>query len=56
MYEFGSGPGHVGRSVANGSPPLQRFVGAMLPLRKVAEMAATTRYLLQRSTTNMMNI
>ena len=39
--------GQIRQSVANGSPPLRRFFGAMLPKRYVAEMSPATRYMIR---------
>ena len=48
--------GHVGHSVAYGSPPLRRFFGAVLLMRKIAEMDPDNRYTLRRNNTSIMKI
>ena len=50
-------PGRSNRhSVANDSPPLRRFFGAVLPRRQAAEMGPATRYTLRRNTASIMKI
>ena len=50
-------PGHSNQhSVANGSPPLRRFFGAVLPRRSAAEMSSATRYTLRGSTASVIKI
>ena len=53
---FDSQVGQIGHSVANGSPPLQRFFEAVLPRRQVAEKGPATRYTLRRNTASIMKI
>ena len=43
---FDSRAGQIRHNAANGSPPLQRFFGAVLPRRETAEMDPATRYTL----------
>ena len=43
-------------SVANDSPPLRRFFGAVSPRRYAAEMGPATRYTLRRNTASIMKI
>ena len=42
--------GRIGRSVANASPPLRRFFGAVLFRRLAAAMDPVTYYTLRRNT------
>ena len=54
---WGSIPGPVKlHSVANDSPPLQRFFGAVMPRREAAEMSSATRYTLRHNTASIMKI
>ena len=46
----------IGQRVANGSPPLQRFFGAVLPRRLAAEMGPATCYTLPRNIASIMKI
>ena len=48
--------GQIGHSVANGSLPLRRFFGAVLPRRQAVEMCLATRYTLRRNTASIMKI
>ena len=43
-------------SVANDSPPLQRFFGAVLPRREAAKMGPATRYALRCNAASIMKI
>ena len=50
-------PARVNRpSVANGSSPLLRFFGAVLPRRLAAKIVSATRYTLRRNTASIMKI
>ena len=51
---FGSNPGPVKSDAL--SPPLRRFVGAVLPKRLPADMCPATRYTLRRNATSLMTI
>ena len=53
---FNSRAGHIELSVTNGSPPLRRFFGAVLPRRCAAEMDPATRYMLRYNTASIMRI
>ena len=53
---FDSWVGRVERSVANDSPTLRRFFGAVLPWRCAAEMGLATRYMLPRNTASIIKI
>ena len=53
---FGSWTGKVRRSLANGSPPLRRFVGAGYPWCQAAEMGPATCYTLRRDNAHIMKI
>ena len=46
----------IGLNVANGSPPLRRFFGAVLHRRKTADMGRATRYKLQRNIAGTMKV
>ena len=46
----------IGRSVANDSPPLRRFFGAVLPRRCAAEMDPATRYTLRCNIASIIEI
>ena len=52
---FDSQAGQIEHSVANDSPPLQKFFGTVLARRSAAEMGPATRHTLRRNTERIMN-
>ena len=46
----------IGRSIANGSPPLRCFFGAVLPRRLTAKMDPAARFTLRRNTAGTIKI
>ena len=46
--------GQIGHSVANGSPPLRCFFGALMSRQSAAEMGPATRYTFGRDITSVM--
>ena len=54
--EFDSRVGQSGHSVVNGSEPLRRFFGSMLPMRKAAETVPSTCYTVRRNNANRIKI
>ena len=53
---FDSQAGQIEHNVANGSPPLRRFFGAVLPARWAEEMGPAACYALRRNTEDVMKI
>ena len=48
--------GQIWQNVANGSPPLQRFFGALLPRRLAPKMDSATRNTIPRNTASIIKI
>ena len=46
----------MGRSAANGSPPLRCFFGAALPRRQTEGKNPATRYMLSRNAANIIKM
>ena len=54
--DFDSLSGQIGLSVTNGSPPLRRFLGFVLPMHLVTEMDPATRYTLRRNSASKVKL
>ena len=48
--------GQIGRNLANGSPSLRRFFGAVLPRRQAAEKGPATSFMFRRNNASIIKI